>query len=425
MKPGKNKNADIKGALRPKRRPMAMTLAVLAVLTGVLTGCGKESGVVGSNSGVMSAAGAGSSVKSSAGTIKTAVTGSTPGNSLNDGIAVQSGDWIYFVSYNINSASYTGQDSTYSIEKIKKDGTGKTTLLSESLQWSYGDINVVGNWIYFTSVSSPDHQEADRVVTINRMHTDGSARTKLYSTKAENGEGIIAYVNVVGDWIYFIELSYKDANPGESSINRVHTDGSSPSKLITEENTATAGGFIDATIDNGWLYYEKCGASGGDGEGLDTINKMRIDGTDNTQLLAGSSSDESISFATAVGGWIYYCIRNTTLSQSDLYKMHTDGSGSTKIVGKTSSETPYFDAVNAGNDWIYYHSVVGNTNYLSKIRADGTGNTHVTTIGDGLTGCFGLSVAGDWIYYDVSSTANKTSTTYRVKTDGTGAQAAS
>lgn len=422
-------NDNIKGKLTSRGyfRFTEIFLVVLIIMTSILTGCGKgnNSASSGSASGGASATGTSSSIKPSASVTGTETVGNTPGNVVNAGFAAQSGDWIYFISCNINGTYDNTKDDIYTIGKIKADGSDKTTLLSENTQWGYGDLNIVGDWIYFISYSSPDNSEADRVVTINRMHMDGSGRTKLYSTKEGNGEGFIAYVNVVGDWIYSTELNYNGANPGESSINRVHTDGSSPSKLIVEENTATAGGFAYLTTNNGWLYYEKCGASAGNGKGLDTVNKIKMDGTAKTQLLAGSSSDESISFATAVGDWIYYATNNNMSSQSDIYKMHTDGSGNTKIIGKTDSESLFLDSVNASNDWIYYHSVAGSTNYLSKVRTDGTGSTHVATIGDGFTGCFDVCAAGDWIYYDISSSTKKINEINKVKTDGTGAQAVS
>jgi hypothetical protein len=86
--------------------------------------------------------------------------GNTPGNLANGGLAAQQGDWIYYSSYSVDS---DGTDN-YSLCKIRTDGTGKTKLSNID---SDNDINVVGDWIYYTNAS------------FYKMHTDGTDNQKV------------------------------------------------------------------------------------------------------------------------------------------------------------------------------------------------------------------------------------------------------
>ncbi|OLN31749.1 Basic protein [Desulfosporosinus metallidurans] len=86
--------------------------------------------------------------------------------------------------------------------KIRTDGTGKTKLNSDQ---SY-DINVVGDWIYYSNVSDNMY--------LYKIRTDGTGETKLNNDKSQS-------ISVVGDWIYYFT---KPSNT--SGIHyKIRTDG--------------------------------------------------------------------------------------------------------------------------------------------------------------------------------------------------------
>lgn len=92
------------------------------------------------------------------------------------------------------------------------------------------------------------------------------------------------------------------------------------------------------------------------------------------------------------GNWIYYPVP-TSLTDSDLYKIRTDGTGKTLI---TTDETAYLNVV---DDWIYYKNLTDGGK-LWKIRTDGS---LATKIADEPADF--ITVAGDWVYYSVPLTA--------------------
>ncbi len=140
-----------------------------------------------------------------------------------------------------------------------------------------------------------------------------------------------------------------------------------------------------------WVYYTNYPFGG--------LYKSKEDGSSSTKLDYTSCLFRYINI---LGDWIYYS------TGSDIYKIKTDGSSKTRIVGDI-----YCRNMIVIGDIIYY---VGDSNkegkeYLCKINTDGSENT-VLNKEDQI---FGLNIVGNWAYYINESDNFKI---YKMKLDG-------
>jgi hypothetical protein len=129
------------------------------------------------------------------------------------------GDWIYYV--------IGPQDGYGDFYKIRTDGTGKTKLSNDKIAF----INVVGDWIYYSARSDNLINsktggmpvvpvDGDYASSLCKIRTDGTSKTELY-----NGETTVIKVidiNVVGDWIYY---------SNGDSFNKIRTDSTENQKV--------------------------------------------------------------------------------------------------------------------------------------------------------------------------------------------------
>lgn len=290
--------------------------------------------------------------------------GNSNGNINNGGIAAKQGDWIYFTSgesiykekidgservliinAHANSINVVNDWIYYSAQtyrndflyKVKTDGTLEMSLFeTNSGDWISG-IHIVGDWIYF-SVRSIENKSLNKLY---KMKTDGS-ETKII--EIDNAE----FLNFEGDWIYY-------ANRGDEwDIYKMRIDGSERTKLSTES-------VIEMNISDGWIYYISIGDS--------KIYKMKFDGTNILKL-----SDERASDLNVSEDWIYY----HNLKDYKLYKMKLDGTGKIKLHDDTAS------APNIVGDEIYYIHIDKDFYYYNygtdngrvyKMKTDGSGST--------------------------------------------------
>jgi len=157
------------------------------------------------------------------------------------------GDWIYYSFYAGNYPYYTY------IGKVKTDGSDNPQLVAQNTSTAF---NVVGDWVYYSSYSST--QDID---TLSKIKTDGTSHLNIISDQI-NGSKFGCGFNVVGDDIY-----YCTAN----GLYKIKTDGSGKHKLAK-------GNFGFINIVGNWIYYVHYNNSDG------VLYKIKIDGTKNKKV---------------------------------------------------------------------------------------------------------------------------------------------
>lgn len=289
------------------------------------------------------------------------VIGNSSGNILNRGIAAKHGEWVYF-------------SSGEAIYREKPDGSERTRIINAPSL----NLNVADDWIYYSG---------GNIGQISKVKTDGTGETLLYEPTLIYE--YVPFMNVVGDWLYFITESYGVRNT--AVLNRMKTDGSE--KTVIDNNT----GFINVAGD--WIYYANMSEN-------NKIYKMKTDGTEKIKL-----SDESANGLIVYEEWIYY----KSLKDHKSYKLKTDGTGKVKLNDDISS------IVNISDGWIFYTNA-SDKDRLYKAKLDGTEKIKIHD-----EEIISPSIAGDWIYfynydgdfyyYDYGTDIGNV---YKIKTDGTG-----
>ena len=249
-------------------------------------------------------------------------------------------------------------DRGYGLSKIKIDETNKTLITDDHIE----NINVIGDWIYYINGSDQG--------TIYKIRTDGTEKTKICNMD------LVWDLIVVADWMYY---SKYDSNTFSYKLYKMKTDGTEQTMFSTNDS------YDDFIVVDGWIYY----SNGIDQEYLCSLYKMRVDGSDRIRL-----NDTFTGVFNVINDWIYY--RN--VSDLCLCKMRTNGTEFTRL----NNEDSYF--INVFGDWIYYvTSDEENVDkqYLCKSKIDGTERT-VIKEGKFWT----LNIANGWIYYYSSSNSN-------------------
>lgn len=290
--------------------------------------------------------------------------GNTSGNLANLGLATEKGDWIYYVSLSslqqgsLNKIQKGGSNSVtlsgtlgnipmyvnviddwiyYSfpnggIYKIHTEG-GESTLLEKN-GWN---ISVVNNWIYYLDLSCNEV-----LGELYKMKTDGSEREKL------TADNTVYWFSIAGNWIYY---AVKVNNQG--TIYKCKTDGSDQT-LLLEGVPFDDYDWIGLMVDGDWIYYTV------KDKGKNILYMLSTDGRSNLPLL-----DEGIKFFNVAEGWIYY---TKDLDNPGLYKVRLDGSENTQLWNGSGI---YY--ANIVGEWVYF-DLWDNSRFASyRIRTDGSG----------------------------------------------------
>lgn len=288
-----------------------------------------------------------------------AVVGTTPANALNYGVAVTSGDWTYFTNFNKDFYLY----------KMRRDGSDKQVLLRESVHY----VNVVGEWIYFSSMKKINGQYAG----LSRIRTDGTGLARLRS-------GYDSWVYVENDWIYYLEGMYP------RTLGRIRTDGTDDQLLCGDEvwqAVVVETGIYYTTGKGSALYFMEKDGSGkrqiaGSGysclaydEGylfcLGTSVIIRIDiFTGEVKHSEDTGWNQRMSLAS-YEGWLYYRkYPNGQAEQAGIYKMRYDLTEETKVCDLIKpGNTNVFLVVDDG--WVYFANSQ-NHDYLYRVKTDGS-----------------------------------------------------
>lgn len=268
------------------------------------------------------------------------ITGNSPANICNNGLAVAQGDYIYYIDY--AGDIYAGNREK--IFRLKK-GDAAPMLLAEDEAWN---LNIDGDWLYYSNWSD-NH-------CIYKIRTDGSDKIKVTEDPANNftiADGRAVYVKLISSNIYIIDLS-----SGDRTEVRLNSDRS--------ENLNVA---------DGWVYYNNVS------DGYRPY-KIRMDGTERTRI-----SDDQIMFMVVAEGWIYY----SNFSDGDkLYRISTNGTGRTKLCDDRAG------FINVAGGYVYYTNA-SDSDSLYRIKTDGSGRRRIFNIG---TGPMPINVVADFIYYN-------------------------
>ncbi len=229
------------------------------------------------------------------------------------------GDWIYFNAYGSDDNT---QDT--GLHRIKTDGSEKQKL--DNNMASY--INVVDDWIYYVnrgdlcslykmrtdgSERQKIHPYAMEDVTVAdgwvyfingsdgyslcRMKIDGTQLTELAGRLPENP--VIDH-----DWIF-----YNDSN----HLYKMKTDGTQ--KQILDKAKIT---YVN--IEGDWIYYVTYNVDNGN----NVLYKMKTDGSQKTKLL----ENDRIYSINIAAGWIYfdYYTNHEGIGREAVCRIRTDGS---------------------------------------------------------------------------------------------------
>ncbi len=283
-------------------------------------------------------------------------------------------------SINLNNGGHVAQQGDWlyftegndGLYKERLDGTDRETLIDSGwVQY----INVVGDWVYYLQQSG-----------VSRIKTDGSGQEFLFENPAYPWQ---LQLHVVDDVFYYMV----DLEEG-SAIYR-QPIGGSPQILyaINEENT-----FVDIeAVEGGWIYFYVF-------EDVTTLMKMTLEGKEITPLARGNG----LIYAQVIGDAIYYFENSDTYSP--VYRIDTDGSNKTQVLDAV------YESFQIHDGWIYYthYNNDEDASYkregrLYKARLDGSERTQLTDH-DANDPC----IAGDWIFYGTYLNGN----VHRIKTDG-------
>ena len=219
------------------------------------------------------------------------VTGNSPNNISNDGMAVMHNGVIYFSNLSDGGKIYS----------MNRDGSNLTQLND----YASLSINIVGDRIYY---AHQEHLSMRTTVNIRNggvfsMNLDGSDHEKLFTNLASS-------VTVVGDRIFFLSRF--------ETLVSMSLDGSDLYEL--DDGTIWAYDFI---VYEDRIYYTRNSSQGH----LDfRINSINFDGSDNQVLNDTRVERGSLSVA---GNHIYFSSRSP---EENIYRMDLDGNNLSKVI---------------------------------------------------------------------------------------------
>lgn len=222
-----------------------------------------------------------------------------------------SDEWIYFSNYSDKGKLY----------RVKRDGSVKEKLNDEYSAY----ITIVGDDIYYCN-----HSDGGRLY---RMKKDGSDvkedknHLKHGHPISENEKDQAAYINVIGDWIYYTNVS------DNYRLYVVNKDGTYKARLSDV-------GTRSIQLDGEWIYYA---ASNG------KLSKIKKDGSKEIVPINGTAQKFDKGFYyNVLGDWVYY---SNAEDKGKLYKAKTDGTGNP--IKLTDISVSY---VNIAYDTLYFVS---------------------------------------------------------------------
>jgi len=237
------------------------------------------------------------------------VRGNTTGNIVNGGLSATAGDWIYYSQNGLWK---------YNI------GTGENIRLLESTSsFPIRNINVIGEWVYYTCYSSDIYQDN----CLFRMDISGGKAERIYDGNCQS-------VSIVLDRIYIV-LQKENT---EKSVGVFTMQGGFVKELVGK----IYGNFSNISVLGGWVYY---GTDAGDSMG--TLNRVSTDGTKTEEMADGTF----MSSVIVSDGWIYYASAKSAGAKTDICRQRPDGSDNATLL-----EGMNLNHFNVSDSTLFYES---------------------------------------------------------------------
>ncbi|MGE5473708.1 MAG: DUF5050 domain-containing protein [Ignavibacteriales bacterium] len=267
---------------------------------------------------------------------------------------------------------------------------------------------------------------------------------KLESNSSDNiTNGGIAYR--YGHWLFY-------RNPADGNkLYKIMVDGTAKTKICSLSCS-----YINAS--NGWVYFVNCT----EGSRSEVLYKIKTDGSKLTKII--TTKEDSITYVTVKGNWIYYClysdlyrigidgkgkklvkkfdesypINSINITEKDIfltidldggaaaYNLSLDGKKANPVLGHEEYQgdlrtirgtkpgiSPMIAGVNEG--WMYYIDTDSNDN-LFRIKANGSGDAYKLT--DSKYSIKSMAVLNGWIYYLASIPNEENCYLFKIRVDG-------
>ncbi len=289
--------------------------------------------------------------------------GNTNSNAVANGIAAVQGNWTYYSNLNYDFGLY----------KMRNDGSEKQILANGVIS----QINVVGEWIYYNDTSQTqsgtykiriDGSQKTRISScsywmtvikddiyftnsfskgaIYKMDTEGKNKALICSDKA-------SYINVIGDWIYYI-------NEADRHIYKIRTNGNDRkivNAAVLANNLVGEGEFLFCADDHGDFY--------------------KIGIRSNECIKYKQAKIASSWFINESDGKLYYLYHDTSEAdvttgdniKSYLCETNFNAAGAKKLTEISVNNVNCY--VNVAKGWIYFPNAKDN-DYIYRVKTDGT-----------------------------------------------------
>ncbi|MFC5529487.1 DUF5050 domain-containing protein [Cohnella yongneupensis] len=231
------------------------------------------------------------------------------------------GDWIYFYERKWNEPMQ--------VKRMKADGTKEAILIQAKTVFERLKLDYLsGDWIYYHDAS----RQGSTIPLLRKNVKSGKTETVIARFYDFGKSAVRVPSAVMKNWNNLRYLSTIDFGPpyfendsiyyvADNVFYKAKLDGSGK-KSLSKTNEKIAYGTL--TMDNDSFYFWGT---------PNNMYKAAKDGTKLASIASNVTKDTSLRFAMGFvqDGWLYY-------SDSDLYKIKTDGKQKTKILDVADNE---------------------------------------------------------------------------------------
>ncbi len=328
------------------------------------------------------------------------------------------GDLYYDGSYLYGMTSAGGSYSQGTVFKLKTDGSGLTTLVTfdgiNKGSSPYGSLISDGTYLYgMTS----DGGASDGGGNIFKVKKDGTGFSTLLDFGGAISDGYSPRGSLIYDGTFLYGMTSGGGSESEGTVFKIKTDGTEYLKLL--DFTFDSNGISDGASPDGSLVYDGTYLYGMTEEGSDNSNtgilfKIKPDGTDYSKLLdfGGDNGAKPRGSLLQIGSSFYGLTNSGGASNRGAMFKYTIPSTNSITVGSQPS------AVSAciGQTATFAVSASGTTNitYQWQYSADGivpfadisnstnysnvnTATLSIITAGDYGAGAYRCKISGDLV----------------------------